>query len=180
MFKFEYLNKPNFPIVSNTLFNILADNMEKIAPTGNTREEDCKGWCEGVSNGLKRDERQIVLVKEADKIIGFFQYYTNADTFMMEEIQFKSEYQGKNIFRELYGFLIPNIRENIKFVEAYANIPNHKSIGILEKLGLTKIGMNKNGRCFHFRGNYSDLVKWYNSKKNRTEKHIAYLSGVPW
>lgn len=166
---FQYLNKSDFPAIANEIFNILADNMEIIAPTGNTREEDYKCWYEGVSNGLKRNERQIVLIKEADNIIGFFQYYTNADTFMMEEIQFKPEYQGRNTFRELYSFLIPNIREDIKFVEAYANITNHKSIGILEKLGLTKIGMNKNGRCFHFKGNYSDLVKWYNSK-NKTEK----------
>lgn len=161
MVSFQYLNKLDFPTVAKEIFDILADNMEKIAPTGNTREEDYECWYEGVSNGLKRDERQIVLIKEADNIIGFFQYYTNADTFMMEEIQFKPEYQGKNIFRELYGFLISNIGNDIKFVEAYANISNHKSIGILEKLGLSKIGMNKNGRCFHFRGKYSELINWY-------------------
>ncbi len=164
MIKFEYLNKLDFSIISNAIFNILADNMEKIAPTENTREEDYSCWYEGVSNGLKRDERQIVLIKNADSIIGFFQYYTNDDTFMMEEIQFKPEYQGKNIFRKLYGFLLPNIRDDIKFVEAYANIANYKSIGILEKLGLSKIGMNKNGHSFHFRGNYSDLIKWYKSE----------------
>lgn len=136
--------------------------MSVIAPTGNAREDDYKCWFEGVSNGLIRSERQIVLIKYADCIIGLFQYYTNSDTFMMEEIQIKPEYQGKNIFRELYGFLIQNIREDIKFVEAYANITNHKSIGVLEKLGLAKIGMSKNGRCFHFKGNYSDLIKCMN------------------
>lgn len=161
---FEYLNKADFSTVSSVIFNILADNMEIIAPTGNSREDDYKCWNEGVIGGLKRDERQIILIKDADYIIGFFQYYTNDDTFMMEEIQFKPEYQGKNIFRKLYGFLIPNIREDIKFVEAYANIENHKSIGILEKLGLSRIGMNKNGHSFYFRGKYSDLIKWYKSK----------------
>ncbi len=162
--KFEYLNKPDFPTIACDIFNILADNMEIIAPTGNTREEDYKCWYEAVNDGLKREKRQIVLIKDADSIIGFFQYYTNSDTFMMEEIQFKPEYQGKNIFRSLYGFLIPNIKDDIKFVEAYANTTNHKSMGILGKLGLAKIGINKNGRSFHFRGNYSDLIKWYKSK----------------
>ncbi len=161
---FEYLKKADFPTVSSVIFNILADNMELIAPTGNSREEDYKCWYEGVIGGLKRNERQIVLIKDADCIIGFFQYYTNDDTFMMEEIQFKPEYQGKNIFRNLYGFLLPNISDKIKFVEAYANITNYKSIGILEKLGLSRIGMNKNGHSFHFRGNYSDLTKWYKSE----------------
>ncbi len=83
---------------------------------------------------------------------------------MMEEIQFKPEYQGRNVFRALYGFLLLNIRQDIKFVEAYANAANHKSIGILEKLGLSKIGTNKNGSSYHFKGNYSDLIKWF---KNR-------------
>ncbi len=158
---FEYLNKADFTAISPVIFGILADNMELIAPTGNSRDEDYKYWYEGVGEGLKRDERQIILIKDNDCIIGFFQYYTNPDTFMMEEIQFKSEYQGRNVFRSLYGFLLLNIRHDIKFVEAYANTANHKSIGILEKLGLSKIGTNKNGNSYHFRGDYSDLIKWY-------------------
>ncbi len=161
---FEYLNKSDFHNIAYDIFNILADNMEIIAPTGNTREEDYKCWYDGISDGLKRDERRIILIKDIGRIIGFFQYYTNSDTFMMEEIQLKSEYQGKNIFRKLYGFLFKNIRDDIKFVEAYANTENHKSIGILEKLGLSKIGTNKSGSCFRFKGNYSDLLKWCNSK----------------
>ncbi len=162
--KFEYLNKPDFPTIACDIFSILADNMEIIAPTGNTREEDFKCWYGAVNDGLKRDERQIVLVKDADSIIGFFQYYTNADTFMMEEIQLESEYQGRSVFRSLYSFLIENIKSDIKFVEAYANTGNLKSIGILEHIGLSKIGKNKNGRSFYFRGKYSDLIKWYKSK----------------
>lgn len=159
----EYLNKAEFSSLSRVLFDILADNMEKIAPTGNTREEDFKCWLEGVSKGLERDERQIVLIKNNDSVIGFFQYYINEGTFMMEEIQLKSEYQGKGIFRELYGFLLGSIGRDLQFVEAYANTANHKSIGILEKLGLAKIGMNKTGSCYRFKGNYSDLIRWYNA-----------------
>ncbi len=159
--KIEYLNKIDFSGAAPVIFNILADNMEKIAPTGNTREEDYKFWYESVKDGLKRDERQIVLIKNADSIIGFFQYFTNENTFMMEEIQFKIEYQGSGIFRQLYAFLIENIRNDLEFVEAYANVNNQKSIAILKKLGLQIIGMNKNGNSYHFRGNYSDLIKWY-------------------
>ena len=163
---FQYLDKKEFTALSQQLFDILADNMSVIAPTGNSRQEDYRCWFSAVSDGLIRKERQIILIKNGEEIIGFFQYYTNTDAaaVTMEEIQLKAEYQGKNIFRKLYGFLIPNIRDEIKFVEAYANIANHKSIGILEKLGLSRIRMNKNGHSFHFRGNYSDLIKWYKSK----------------
>lgn len=165
---FEYLDKRNFVSVSTSLFSILADNMEKIAPTGNMRDEDYKFWYEGVYDGLKRHERQIILVKDTDSIIGFFQYYIKTDTLMMEEIQLKSEYQGKNIFRSLYGFLLSNISNDLNSVEAYASITNHKSIGILERLGLSKIGTNRNGRSFHFKGSYSDLEGWFN---NTDENH---------
>lgn len=164
--RFEYLNKPDFSTVSNNIFNILADNMAVIAPTGNTREDDYNCWYGCVNDGLKRDERQIVLIKDSDNIIGFFQYYTNKETFMMEEIQFKPEYQSKGVFRALYGFVIPHIKEDIEFVEAYAGIGNSKSIAILEKFGLTNIGLNKNGRSYHFKGNYADLLKWLHSGRN--------------
>ena len=160
---FEYMNKPDFSALADDIFNILADNMTIIAPTGNTREDDYECWYQSVSDGLKRDERQIVIIKDNDNIIGFFQYYTNEDTFMMEEIQFKPEYQGKGVFRALYGFVIPHIRDDIEFVEAYASISNSKSIGILENFGLTNIGLNKNGRSYHFKGRYSDLLKRYNN-----------------
>lgn len=170
MICFTYLNKPDFPAVANEIFNILADNMTEIAPTGNTREDDFICWYGCVSDGLKRDERQIILIKDNDIIIGFFQYYTNADTFMMEEIQLNPDYQKKGIFRELYGFLIPSIRKDIEFVEAYASISNEKSIGILEKMGLSNIGLNKNGRSYHFKGVYNDLLKWYNTKNTESNK----------
>lgn len=160
---FEYLNKSDFQTVARQIFDILAVNMEIIAPTGNSREEDFVLWSDAVSDGLQRPERQIILIKDNGNLIGFFQYYTNADTFMMEEIQFKSEYQGKGVFRELYGFIISHISEDIKFVEAYANISNSKSTGILERLGLANIALNKNGRSYHFKGNYSDLLEWFYS-----------------
>ena len=98
---FSYLNKSDFQTVARQIFDILADNMTVIAPTGNSREEDFSLWSDAVSDGLRRAERQIILIKDDDNLIGFFQYYTNADTFMMEEIQFKSEYQGKGVFRAL-------------------------------------------------------------------------------
>jgi len=161
MIIFEYLKKSDFSVVANVIFNILADNMTVIAPTGNSIEEDYRCWYDAVSVVLQREERQIILIKDSGKIIGYFQYSINADTFMMEEIQFETEYQGKGIFRELYGFVFSNINKDIEFVEAYASINNVKSIGILEKFGLSNIGLNKNGRSYHFKGRYSDLITWY-------------------
>lgn len=161
---FVYLNKSDFSAVARVIFDILADNMTLISPTGNTREEDYACWYTGVSEGLVRDERQIILIKVGDELVGFFQYYTNEDTFMMEEIQLKSAYQEKGIFRKLYGFILSNVSHNLEFVEAYASINNMKSIGVLKNLGLENIGLNKNGRSYHFKGEFAQLLKWYESK----------------
>ena len=161
MIEFEYLNKSDFSQYAQTLFDILGSNMTKIAPTGNTLEEDFKIWYNCADEAMKREERQIILIKDYGSIVGYFQYYTNDDTFMMEEIQFKPEYQGKGIFRALYGFVLKNIKSDLKFVEAYASTSNQKSIGILEGFGLENTGLNKNGRSYHFKGEFSDLLRWY-------------------
>lgn len=158
---FEFLIKDNFKNVSQVIFDILADNMTTIAPTGNTREEDFECWYNAVEDGLKQKERQIILIKENQKIIGFFQYYIKTNTFVMEEVQIKKEFQGSNVFRDLFGFIITNIGTSVEFVEAYANKVNIKSMTILEVMGLLPIGMNKNGNSYHYKGEFRELVDWY-------------------
>ena len=162
--KFEYLNKSDFPTYAQQVFDILADNMSVIAPTGNSRKEDFILWSDAVGDGLQKPERKIILIKEKENLIGYFQYYTNTDTFMMEEIQLRSEYHGKGVFRELYAFILKNIKTDLEFVEAYANVNNRKSIAILERLGLLNSGLNKNGHSYHFKGNFVNLIKWYENK----------------
>ena len=162
--KFEYLNKTDFCYMSKDLFSVLADNMTAIAPTGNSREKDFGLWYDAVKDSLKSEERQIIIIKDNKNFVGYFQYCINENTFMMEEIQLKSEYQGKGVFRKLYSFVLDNIKNDPEFVEAYSNINNSKSIGILEKFGLSNIGLNKNGRSYHFKGKFIDLIKWYKNK----------------
>lgn len=81
MISFEYLKKPDSSMVAHEIFDVLADNMTVIAPTGNSRETDFELWFGAVSGGLQRAERQIILIKDNENLVGFFQYYTNADTF---------------------------------------------------------------------------------------------------
>ena len=164
MANFEFLINNQFDKYANEIYNILADNMSIIAPTGNTREDDFIEWYRAVGEGLKKENRHIILISEneTNQIIGYFQYYTNIDTFMMEEIQICHKFQGKdNIFRDLYGFVLKNISTDLLYVEAYANKLNHKSIGILGKLGLKIVGENRSGKSFHFKGNFADLMSWY-------------------
>lgn len=167
MIEFSYLSKNEFNKNAGKLFSVLYDNMTKIAPTGNSREEDYKLWYEAMSDEMQSDKRHIIIIsqKNSQEIIGFFKYSTNECVFMMEEVHIRGAYQGRcNIFRTLYGFVLEHINEEIHFVEAYANKKNIKSIKILNKLGLSIVGENKNGISYHLRGTYKDLVKWYMSE----------------
>lgn len=164
MADFVYVNKTEFDKFADRIFDILADNMIAIAPTGNSREDDFRLWYKAIGGAIKDENRYVILIYKSgtDNIIGFFQYSVSADTFMMEELQICAEFQGKdNIFRDLFGFVLKNISPELLYVEAYANKLNHKSIGILGKLGLKNIGENKNGKSFHFKGDFTDLMSWY-------------------
>ena len=143
------------------LFDILHANMSKIAPTGNSYEEDLAFWLSCVSPALEKEPRRILLLYDGDEIAGFFQYFVNNGLFMMEEIQFRDRYQGTGVFSELYAYLIRIIPRDTEFVEAYANKGNHKSIAVLNHLGLEIVGENKNGISYHFRGRYETILRRY-------------------
>ena len=155
------LDKSQKDAVLPLLFDILHANMNKIAPTGNSYEEDLAFWLSCVSPALEKDPRRILLLYDGDEIAGFFQYFVNNGLFMMEEIQFRDRYQGTGVFGELYAYLTRIIPKDTEFVEAYANKGNHKSIAVLNHLGLEIIGENKNGISYHFRGRYETILRRY-------------------
>ena len=157
----EFLRKDEADSVLPKLFAILHANMSRIAPTGNSYDEDLSFWISCVAPALEKEPRQIVLLKDEEMIAGYFQYYVNDGVFMMEEIQFRDEYKGSGLFAELFTWLTGIIPKETKFVEAYAHKNNEKSIAVLSHLGLEIIGENKNGIAFHFRGNYEKLTDRY-------------------
>lgn len=156
-FEFEYLNKNESGSILPGLFSILFSNMDKISPTGNSFEEDYDIWFSNVYPALKKPQREIVLMYADGCIIGYFQYYINLGVFMMEEIQIKSDYHQKGVFNDFYSWLIKRLPSEIQNVEAYSNKNNIKSQGILEHLGLKKIGESQNGSSFHYKGEYKIL-----------------------
>lgn len=161
MIHFDFLAKSDKDKLLPMIFEILYSNMSVIAPTGNEREADYQCWYGAVSAGLERDARQIILIYDDDRIIGFFQYYVNETTFMMEEFQLLREYQGKGIFQRMYAFLYDIIPESTLYIEAYSQKPNLKSQGILKHLGLNVVGENKNGISYHFRGDCREVLSKY-------------------
>ena len=168
MIDFHFLKQDDFEQYNNGLFSILYENMSQIAPTGNSREEDFLFWYDANKDGLKNENRHIIIgiQKEKNEIVSYFQYSVQNSVFLMEEIQIKKSYQGKyNIFERIFELVFDNMKEDVDVVEAYANKKNTKSIGILGKLGLSIVGENKRGTTYHFRGSYTNLLNWYKGIK---------------
>lgn len=152
MIRFELMDKSRAAELLPELFALMYDNMAEIAPTGESYEADLAEYVDNVFPALEKSARQIVLITDDETLIGFFQYYVNETTFMMEEIQLRRQYQGKGVFRSLYRFLRPLVPEAVPFVEAYSHKNNVRSQRILEHLSLECIGENKSGNCLHYRG----------------------------
>lgn len=160
-FAFQFVNKQYLKQILPILFPILHSNMSVIVPTGNSYEDDLKIWMSNIVPAMQKESRQIALMYVDDEIAGYFQYNINADSLMMEEIQIKKEFQGIGLFSAFYTWLIKQLPKEILTVEAYSHKKNFKSQSILEYLGLVKIGENKNGNSFYYKGSYSVLLNKY-------------------
>ncbi len=159
--KIELLRKTDAESVLPELFEILHSNMSRIAPSGRSYDEEYSLWLSSVKPALEKAPRQILLLRDGDQLAGFFQYYVNDGIFMMEEIQFCERYHGSGIFEELYRYLVKIIPDNTRFVEAYTDIRNARSIAILNHLGLEAVCKVENSHLYHFRGPYKNLVTRY-------------------
>ena len=78
------------------MFEILSTNMSKIAPTGNSYEEDKKIWLSYMGPNLKR--KQIILMYFGEVLVGYFQYSLNESTVLIEEIEILPDYQRTLLF----------------------------------------------------------------------------------
>jgi hypothetical protein len=167
MIKYDYLKKENFENIARDLFEILANNMDGIAPTGNPREDDYKTWHSDVSPKVEKDEVSFLLATEEEtgNIVAFLEHHFTEDTLVLDEVQISKAYHGKgNVFRDIHGVVINSAPEGCVYVEAAANKLNSKSIGVLGTLGLKVAGELHNGGCVLMRGSFSDFLQWYKRK----------------
>lgn len=160
MIRFSFLDKAQFENRARELFSLLHANMEPIVPGEFVFEE----WAKAVGGGLKSPRRRIVLMSaENDELAGFFQYYVNDTTFMMEEIQIRPAYRRNHgFFRGLYEWLVPQFENQPPYVEAFNHFSNHQSHGILLHMGLELLGEENGFR--HYRGRFDALLDWLNRK----------------
>lgn len=149
-YKFLFLNKSKISEALPILFDILYENMEKIAPFGKSYKDAKVEWLGQVTPAMKKDRRQIVLMYDNDVLSGYAQYYTNQTTLTIEEIQLKPQYQRTMLLYRFCEFMKTIVPSEITYIEAYADKRNTNSQKLMESLGMKII--NDDGKYYHFRG----------------------------
>ncbi len=158
--RFSLMDKARFSEFAPELFRLLHGNMDPIAPSGLSYEEEYRCWREAVGDGLKADARKIILIREnrSDRLLGFLQYYTNPAVLMIEELQIVPDYQSSaNILRGLIPFLLSAIPADLQYIEAFVHKQNTRSIALQQKLGMEIVDTAQNGALFHLRGSYPEF-----------------------
>ena len=87
------INGQNFLKYSKELFYILSDNMNAIAPTGNSLEDDYEFWVNNLHKRLLDGNCSIIAFTLSGNIIAYFQFSSSEKTFLIEEIQIKPDFQ---------------------------------------------------------------------------------------
>ena len=140
------------------MFHILSTNMGKVAPTGNSYEEDMKIWLSYMTSEQIK-EMQILLMYVGEALVGYFQYSIHKDIILIEEVEIAPEYQRTLLFYRVLKYVSNIIPKNIEYAEAYINKHNSNSQRIARKLGMQIVGENPNGHSFRYRGELSSFKK---------------------
>lgn len=159
MTRLAYLNKADAAQMLPKLFDILYDNMRHIAPSGCSYGQEKQVWLQEVAPALQKEPRRIVLMYADEELAGFCQYYINQGIFMVEEVQIKKPFQKTCVFFSLYRFFQRTVPQDTVYIEAWADLRNHNSIKIMQKLGMVPVETIEKRNLIHYRGTMKDIRK---------------------
>lgn len=140
------------------LFDLLYENMQKIAPDDRPYQQAKQLRLKEVSPALEREPRQIILCLVDDALAGYVQYYTNKDLLMIEEMQIAKAYQCTTLFYSLCKHFANMLPTEIDRVEAYADPRNLHSRKLMVKLGMAE---KEEGKFIHFSGLTTKIRKLF-------------------
>lgn len=134
------------------LFSILYTNMTKIAPTNCGYEEDQKQWLDYVLPAVRSKQRHILLMYAGENLAGYFQYAVEGDTLTVDEVEIRPEYQRTMVFYRFCQYMLNNLPQNVHWFTSYVRKDNLNSISIHKSLGMERVGENRSGTSWHYRG----------------------------
>ena len=143
-----YLDKKEIKTVLPELYEIMAENGCRIPQAL---------WLSEVGSALEKENRQLLLLKKEERILGFFMYYLRGECLVAEELQIVKAYQRTGLYFALCRYLARNF-EQIKHIEAFAEKENLYSQELMEKLGMRKM---KEEGFFHFYGDAESLRRHF-------------------
>ena len=149
---FRYLENKEKTDLLPKLFRILYTNMSQIATWEGTYKDDESAWLSYIIPELTSGRTKILLMYAGEEIAGYFQYRIQGDTLYADEVEIKQEYQRTFLFYRFCRHLRQWMPEEIRYVSSYVNVENHNSIAIHERLGMERIGTNKRGTSWLYRG----------------------------
>lgn len=167
MLSFIPLRTEDFDLYADDLFAILWGNMNKIAPSGCSYEEDFAVWSEYNRTVSASGERKTLLFidEDSDRIAGYFQYRLEEHILWFDEIESLKAYQGKGlIYRPLLKQLLPQLPSQIDSYQAYIHKSNTRSAAILNAMGARQIGSTPSGNSLLYHGKLADLKQWLERK----------------
>lgn len=154
------------------LFDLLHENMKTVAPSELPREQEKRVYCANVSRALEKEPRQILLCQEDNCLVGFVQYYTRGDLLMVEEVQLRRDYQRGMLLRRIVGYLTQTLPEDIRYVEAYADRRNSRSLLMMKKLGMQLLPGEEESPYVHLRGSAGEIRRAFRLKEKPCYKEV--------
>ena len=155
----RFLDKEKELYLLEPLFDLLCENMNSIAPSGLSYEEEKTQWLSEVAPAMAKASRQIVLMYDGDTLAGYLQYYINSGLFMVEEIQIRKDCRSTSLFAALWKFMLRHLPEDTHTMEAYADPRNLLSRDLMEKHGMEPVEDPSCPHLLHFRGKLKKIRK---------------------
>ena len=156
MFSFSYLDKSKKSEYLPLLFDALYSNMQYIAPSGLTYEDEKSEFLREVGSALEKEPRKIVLCYSETELVGFLMYYTRENLLMIEELQIVKKYQRTRALKLLCKYMMKNLPENIEHIESFVHKSNVNSISLQKWLGM-EITEEINDTLLRLQGNAAKI-----------------------
>lgn len=167
---FVHLDKKEKELWLPQLFALLHENMQSIAPSGLTYEEEQAQWLTAVSPALEKAPRQILLCFAGGRLAGFMQYYIRQHLLMVEELQIKKEFQRTFLFCRLCKHLLSVLPGDLQTVEAFADKRNTNSIRLMKRLGMEPCPQEPDSPFIHMRGQAGSMYCFFkNTRAKNTQ-----------
>ena len=149
----------------DNMYNIISSNMNEIAPTGNSNEEDYINFKKYMHIELDNKTKRWIGAFYNNELIGYFLYKINDGVLNLDEIQIKKSHQGdKCTFIKLFKYILMDDEiKNDYRVMTYVNDKNIKSKAIVEKLGF---------EFLEKKGKGSKYITSYGTLKSNLEKYV--------